>query len=128
MHGEALRPEEQFCRAQHEDVVAAVEQVAKDHVYELVDEQRRRLAHATTHEVEIGGLHRLMTDEMVAKHDHQGPILARVGIGDRRDLGGRYPAAPIAEHRRVQGALGYTCSLRRCKLWARAIGPSPLTS
>jgi hypothetical protein len=28
VHGEALRPEEQFCRAQHEDVVAAIEQVA----------------------------------------------------------------------------------------------------
>src|SRR6516225_8088133 len=121
MHGEALRPEEQFCRAQHEDVVAAVEQVAKDHMYEVVDEQRRRLAHTATHEVEIGGLHRLMTDEMVAKRDHQGPILPRVGIGDRRDLGGGYRAAWIAEHRRVQGALGDTCSLRRCKFGPREI-------
>src|SRR5262249_60303431 len=82
-------------------------------MYDLVDEQRRRLGHAATHEVEIGGLHRLMTDEMVAKRDHDGPILARVGIGDRHDLGGGYWAAWIAEHRRVHGALGDTCSLRR---------------
>src|SRR5262245_1488249 len=122
MHGEALGPEEQFCRAQHKDVLATVEQVAQDHMYELVDEQRRCLAHAATHEVEIGGLHGLMADQMVAKRDHQGPILARVDIDDRRDLGGGDRAAWIAEHRRVQGTLGHTCTLRRCKLGPREIG------
>jgi len=122
MHGEALRPEEQFRRAQHEEVVAAVEQVAQDHMYELVDEQRRRVPHAATHEIEIGGLHGLVTDEPVAKRRHQGPILARVGIRDRRDLGSGDRTARIAEQRRVQAALGDACIRRRCKLGPREIG------
>ena len=44
VHGQPLRPEEQLRRAQHEGVLAAVEHVAQDHVHELVDEQRRRVA------------------------------------------------------------------------------------
>src|SRR5215471_14548913 len=59
---------------------------------------------------------------MVAKRGHQGPILARVGIDDRRDLGGDDRAARIAEHRRVQDPLGDACILWRCKLGPREIG------
>ena len=54
VHRQPLRPEEQLRRAQHEDVLAAVEHVAQDHVHELIDEQRRRLAHAAAHELQIG--------------------------------------------------------------------------
>src|SRR5262245_41728129 len=122
MHGEALRPEEEFCRAQHEGVLAAVEQVAQDDVHELVDEQRWRLTHTAAHEIEIGGLHGLVTDEVVAKPGHQGPILTRVGIGDRRDLGAGDRTARIAEQRGVQAALSDACIRRRRKLRPRKIG------
>src|SRR5262249_42192440 len=121
MHGEALRPEEEFCRAQHEDILAAIEQVAQDDVHELVDEQRWRLTYTAAHEIEIGGLHSLVSDEMVAKRGHQAPILARVGIGDRRDLGAGDRTARIAEQRGVQAALGDARIRRRRKLRPREI-------
>src|SRR5262249_12962914 len=82
---------------------------------------RRRLTNAAAHEIEIGGLHGLVTDEMVAKRGHQGPILARVGIGDRRDLGAGDWTARIAEQRGVQAALDDARVRRRRKLRPREI-------
>src|SRR5262249_16414471 len=58
---------------------------------------------------------------MVAKRDHQGPILARVGIGDRRDLGAGDRTARIVEQRGVQAALGDARIRRRRKLRPREI-------
>src|SRR5262245_51035415 len=58
---------------------------------------------------------------MVAKRDHQGPILARVGIGDHRDLGAGDRTARIVEQRGVQAALGDARIRRRRKLRPREI-------
>ena len=44
MQRHALRAEEHLGGAQHERIVAAVERVAQDHVHQLIDEQRRRIA------------------------------------------------------------------------------------
>ena len=122
MHGQALRPEEEFRGTQHEDVFAAVEHVAQDHMHELIDEQGWRGTHAATDEVEIGGFHGPMIDEVVAKRSHHGPVLARVSISDLSDLGGSDRPARIGEQRRVQGALGNACVRRRRKLRPRKIG------
>ncbi len=70
MHAQALRPEEELRRAQHEYILATIKDVAQDHMRELVDEQRRRCAHAATHEIKISGLQRFMADEPVAKGAH----------------------------------------------------------
>ena len=70
MRAQALRPEEELRRAQHEHILATIEEVAQDDMHEMVDEQRRRLAHTAAHEIEISSLNRLVADEPVAKTCH----------------------------------------------------------
>ena len=105
--GEPLRPEEHLRRAQHVGVVAVVEHVAQDRVHELVDEQRRRRAHARAHEMQIGRLDGRLRHQEIAEADHQRPVLARVLVGHRRDLGRLDRPARIGQERRVQRALDH---------------------
>ena len=128
MHGEPLRPEHHLRRPQHECILAAVQHVAQDHVHELVHEQRRSLADAAAHQIEIGGLQGPARDEAVAKREHQAPVLARIGIGDRRDLGRRDRAARIGEQRRVQGSLRHAGIGGRRQLRSRQIGLEELVA
>ncbi len=89
VHRELLRTEEHLGRAQDEDIVAAVEDVAQDDVHKLVHEQRRRASDAVPHQRQIGGFDGAVADEMIAEADHQAPVLARIRIRDRGDLGRR---------------------------------------
>ena len=59
---------------------------------------------------------------MVAKRDHHAPILARVSIGDRGDLGRSDRPAWIGEQRRVQRALDDARVRRRSQFRPRQIG------
>ncbi len=113
--------EEQFRRAQHEGVVAAVERIAQDHVHELVDEQRRRVADAAAHQVEIGRFQR--------------PVRAAAGRESRSSLPSsrahrrrrwpryrrRHRPARIGEQRRMQRALDHAGVGRRRELGPREI-------
>ena len=85
----ALRPEEQLGRAQHVGVLAAVEGVAQDEVDELVEEERRHARAPVAHEREVGRLDAARRDQPVPEGEHEGPVLARVRVGDRGDLGRR---------------------------------------
>ena len=99
----------------------AVERVAQDHVHELIDEQRRRLAEAVAHQIEIGRFQRLVAQQMIAKGDQHLPVLARVGVGDRRDLGRRNRQARIGQQRGMQRALDRAGLRRRHQLRPRQI-------
>jgi hypothetical protein len=73
-------------------------------------------------EMEIGSLHRLVAGEAIAERDHQAPILARIGIRNRRNLGGPDRPARVDEQRRVQAALCDAGVRRRRQLRPREIG------
>ena len=92
MERRPLRPEEQLGRAQHVRVLAVFQGVAQDQVDELVEEERRHLARALPDEREISGLEARGAEKRVAEAQHQGPVLARVGVGERGDLGRARPA------------------------------------
>ena len=81
----ALRPEEQLGRAQHIGIVAIVERVAQDDVHQLIDEQVRDLD-AAADDVEIGRLDGAVGGQVVAERQHDLPVLARIGVGDRGNL------------------------------------------
>ena len=87
MQRDALGAEKQFGRAHHLRILDAVERVAQDHVHELGDEQRRRIAEIAPHQLGIGRLQRLVAQQVVAESDQHLPVFARIGVGDGRDVG-----------------------------------------
>src|SRR5262245_34284632 len=64
---ESLRAKEELGSAEHKRVTAAIEGIAQNHVNELVEEERRRVADFPADEIEIGRLQRLVAQQMVAK-------------------------------------------------------------
>ncbi len=118
----SLRAKEQLRRAQHERIAAAVEGVAQNHLDELVEKERRRVADAPAHEIEIGRLQRLMTQQMVAKGGHLPPIVPCVRIRDRGDLIGADNTTRFGKQRCVQSALDGAGFGRRIELGPRQIG------
>src|SRR5215471_15912194 len=97
MHRHSLRPKEQLGSAEHERIAAAIKGVAQNHVNELVEEERRRVAAFPAYEIEIGRLQRLVAQQMVTKGDHQLPIFARFHVSDRSNVVGADAAAWIGE-------------------------------
>ena len=89
---------------------------------ELVDEQRRDRAEAAAREIEIGRLDGLVRDQAVAKFEQQAPVLARVDVRDRGDLGLGDRPARFGEERRVERALDHTRLRGRLELRPRQIG------
>ena len=63
-----------------------------------------------------------MPEQVVAERHHHAPVLARVGIGDRGDLGRRDRPARLGHQRRVQRALDHAGLRRRLQLGPRQIG------
>ncbi len=111
MQSHLLGSEEKLGRAQREGTLAIVESVAQNHVHDLVEKDMRHLD-GVPDDGEIGPLDRPMRRKQVAEGEHHLPVLARVGIGNRRDLGGRHRTARVNEQAGMQGFL--TCaSLRR---------------
>src|SRR5712692_10845965 len=97
MRRHSLRAKEQLRSADHKRIAAAVEGVAQNHVDELVEEERRRVADLPAYEIEIGRVQRIVTQQMVAKGDHQLPIFPRVRVCDRSNLVDADAAAWIGE-------------------------------
>ena len=121
MQGHALRPEEDFGGAQDQRILDAVERIAQDQMHKLIEEERRRRADAAAHEIEIGGFQRLVPHQVIAERDHDRPVLARIRIGDRRDVGGRDRAARIGQQCRMQRAFDRAGLRRRREFRPREI-------
>jgi hypothetical protein len=69
-----------------------------------------------------------MVREMIAPCDHELPIFARIGVGDRGDARRRDRQARIEQQRAMQLAFGRTCLGRRRNLRPRQIGLEELVS
>ena len=82
--------------------------------------KERRLPRPAPHQIGVSGLQRLVRQQMIAEADQHLRILARVGIGNGRDIGGGDGQARIGEQRRMQRALDDAGVRRRYKLRPRA--------
>ena len=101
VHGRELAAIEQFGGAQHVGIVAALERVAQDQMAELRQEDRRQVAGALAGQRHIHRLQRRRRDQPVAEIHHEGPVLARIGVGERGDIGWLTPGAadrPAGSH------------------------------
>src|SRR5665811_869544 len=121
MHGDTLVAEEQLGGAHHARIRNAVERVAQDHMHELIDEQQRRVTGAIAHKLSIGAFQRLVAQQQIAEGNQQLPVLARVGVGDGRDVCGRHRQARIGEQRAMQRALDRAGLRRRDQLRPRQV-------
>ena len=65
-----------------------IERVAQDRVDELIDEQWRRFADATSDQINVASFQRFMIQQTVAEADQYLPVFARIRIRNSRDLGG----------------------------------------
>ena len=87
MHAGKLAAIEQFGGAQGVRVLTAFQRVAQDQMAKLGQENRRQVAGAVPGQREIHRFQRRRGDQPVAKRHHEAPVLARVGIDERGDLG-----------------------------------------
>ena len=122
MHGGELAAIEQFGGAQHVGIVAALQRVAQDQMAELRQEDRRQIAGALAGQRHIDRLERRRRDQPVAEIHHEGPVLARIGIGERGDIGLRHRAQRIGQQARMQLTLGLAGVGRRHQFGPRQIG------
>ncbi len=84
VNGRQLAAIEQLRRAQYIRVVAAFERVAQDQVAQLRQKDRRQVAGAFAGQRDINRLQRRRRHQPVAETHHEGPVFARVGIGEPR--------------------------------------------
>ena len=86
MEGRLLAAIEQFGGAQHVGIVASLQRVAQDQMAELRQKDRRQVAGALAGQRHIHRLQRGGRDQPVAKIHHEGPVLARIGVGERGNI------------------------------------------
>ena len=120
MQRHALRTEKQLARAEHIGVLAGIEGIAKDDVNELIEKKMGHLA-AAADNVEIGPLERGMRDQQIAERQHHPPVLARIGVRDGCNIGGRNDAARRGKQGCMQAPFGVTRIGRRRQLGASHI-------
>ncbi len=88
-------------------VLAALQQVARDRVGHLVEEQRRHRHRPGREEaLQVAVLERPGGDQAVAEGEHYLIVLARVGVGQRGQPLSRDPFARVDHQGLVQPALG----------------------
>ena len=121
MQRDALRAVEHLAGAHHSGVIDAIERIAHHDMHQLIDEQLRRSRKALLYQVGISRFQCLVPDQMVAEREQNLPVLARVGIGNRGDIGGRHFHARIVEQRRVQRFLDGAGLRRRNHLGPRHV-------
>ena len=122
VHGGELAAVEQFGGAQHVGIVAALQRVAQDQMAELRQEDRRQIAGALAGQRDIHRLQRRRRHQPVAEIHHEGPVFARVGVGQRRDIRLRHRAQRIGQQVRMQPQLGLAGIGRRHQFGPRQIG------
>src|SRR5262245_35284901 len=82
VESDALGAEKQLGGAQHTRILDAIERIAQNHMYKLIDEERRNVAHSFAHKSAKSSLKCLVPQQMIAEVDQQLPIFARIRIGD----------------------------------------------
>ena len=122
VNGRQLAAIEQLGRAQHIRIVAAFERVAQDQVAQLRQKDRRQVAGSFAGQRDIDRLQRRRRHQPVAEIHHEGPVFARVGIGERGDVRRRHRAQRIGHQARMQIALGVAGIRRRHQFGPRQIG------
>ena len=63
-----------------------LKRIAQDQVAKLSQKDRRQIAGAIAGEVHVHGFERCSRYQPVAKRDHEGPILARIGVGESENV------------------------------------------
>ena len=106
VNGRQLAPVEQLRGAQYIRVVAAFERVAQDQVTQLRQKDRRQVAGPFSGQRDINRLQRRRRHQPVAEIHHEGPVFARVGIGNPGDVRARHRAQRVGHQARMQIALG----------------------
>ncbi len=122
MDRDRLRAEQQLARPRAERL-GALENAAQTDVDEMIDEQRRHRDVRLEEQPEIAVLDRARGDEAVAEGKHRRVVLARVGIGERRE--------PRGGHRRPRRRheLGVQRALVRARLGDRPqLGPREIAA
>ena len=122
VNGRQLAAIEQLRGAQRIGIFAAFEGVAQDQMTQLRQEDRRQVAGALAGQRDINRLQRRRRQQAVAEIHHEGPVFARVGIGEPRDVRIRYGAQRIGHQARMQIALGVAGIRRRHQFGPRQIG------
>ena len=107
-----LGTEEHLGRAQHQGVITIIQHVAQDDLHQLVQKNGRKVQ-ALPHDRKIRRLQCGMSHEMISPGDHEFPILARIVVGDRRELPRCDRPSWIVQHCLVQGSFGRASGGRR---------------
>ena len=86
MNGGELAAIEQLAGPQRVRIVATFKRVAQDQMAELGQKDRRQLAGALAGECHIQRLKRRRRYQPVSEVHHEGPVLARIGVGERGNV------------------------------------------
>ena len=86
VNGGLLAAIEQLGGPQRVRIVATLKRIAQDQVAKLSQKDRRQIAGAIAGEVHVHGFERCSRYQPVAKRDHEGPILARIGVGESENV------------------------------------------
>ena len=115
-----LVTEEQFCGAQPQRVVAAFEEVAQDHVRQLVDEQRRHIDRALE-QAHVAAFHRAGRQQALAEPEQHAVVVARVLVPHRVDFRLGHRAARCLHERGMQAQFVFAGFLDRVDLRAQVV-------
>ena len=107
VQADRLATEKQLRRPQADGIGAVLEDVAQDHPGHLMDEQRRHRHPPLAEEVEIAPLDRSGLDKQIAEGENDLVVLARVGVGKRRDAPGLDGKPGVGEKILMQRDFGF---------------------
>ena len=126
MNRRQLAAIEQLGRAQHIRILASLERIAQDQVAELRQKDRRQIARSLAGQRDIDRLERRRRHQPVAEIHHEGPVLARIGVGERCNVRPRDRTKRIRQQARMQILLGVAGIRRRHQFRPRQIGHDEL--
>ena len=122
MNRRQLAAIEQLGRAQHIRILASLKRIAQDQVAELRQKDRRQVAGSLAGQRDIDRLERRRRHQPVAEIHHEGPVLARIGVGERCNVRPRDRTKRIRQQARMQISLRLAGIRRRHQFRPRQIG------
>src|SRR5688572_17416423 len=117
LDGRFLFAEEKLAGPQPERVVGAVQDIAQDHVHQLVDEHRRDLDRRAEQR-HVAAFDRARVEQLLPEVEHDAVVVARVRIFDRGKVDA---AARFLHQRRVQRALAFAGLFHRVDFRAQVV-------